>query len=79
MIGEKKYNSPLDSDTQIVGVQSGKIPKFFLSNAWRPMSVIVLDNVMGMRHGKTAVYTNCCDLILEYSDTAPIVEKHILS
>ena len=79
LIGEKKYNSPLDSDTKIVGVQSGKIPKFFLSNAWRPMSVIVLDNVMGMRHGKTAVYTNCCDLILEYSDTAPIVEKHILS
>ena len=78
LIGEKKYNSPLDNKTQIVGVQSGKIPKFFLSNTWRPMSVIVLDNVMGMRHGKTAIYANCCDLILEYSDTAPIVEKHFI-
>jgi hypothetical protein len=78
LIGEKKYNSSLDSTTKIVGVQSGKIPKFFLSNSWRPMSVIVLDNVMGMRHGKTAIYANYCDLILEYSDTAPIVEKHIL-
>jgi hypothetical protein len=79
LIGEKKYNAPLDNKTQIVGVQSGKIPKFFLSNTWRPMSVIVLDNVMGMRHGKTAIYANCCDLILEYSDTAPIVEKHFIS
>lgn len=68
LIKNKSYNNALDKDTQIAVVQSGKIPKFFLKNAWRPMSVLALDTKMGLRHGKTSVYSNCCDLIIEWAD-----------
>ena len=74
LIAANSYNSKLDSTTKIAGVQGGKIPKFFLTNAWRPMSVIAIDTRMGLRHGKTSVYTNCCDLIIEHSDEASILE-----
>ena len=74
LIAVNSYNSKLDSTTKIAGVQGGKIPKFFLTNTWRPMSVIAIDTRMGLRHGKTSVYTNCCDLIIEHSDEASILE-----
>jgi len=79
MIAHKQYNYPLDSDTQVVAVQSGKLPKFFLKNAWRPMSVITLDSRMGMRHGKTAVYSSCCDLIVEWAEAPTIAEQRIVN
>ena len=74
LIAANSYNSKLDSTTKIAGVQGGKIPKFFLTNIWRPMSVIAIDTRMGLRHGKTSVYTNCCDLIIEHSGEASILE-----
>jgi hypothetical protein len=77
MIADKKYNHQLDSDLKVAVVQSGKIPKFFLKNAWKPMSVIALDSRMGMRHGKIAVYTNCCDCVVEWSDEPALLEKQI--
>jgi len=67
-IAEKSYNYQLCDDTNVACVMSGKLPKFFLKTAWKPMSVIALDSRMGMRHGKTAVYSNCCDLIIEWAD-----------
>ena len=73
MIADKRYNQYLDVDTDVVGVQSGKTPKFLLTSAWRPKSVITIDN--HFRSSKTAVYAaNCCDLIVTYTDTPPIVE-----
>ena len=72
------YNCNLDINTKIVGVQNGKIPKFFLKNDWKPMTVIALDTKMGLRHGKTSVYSNRCDLIIEYSDAPSVLEKKIL-
>ena len=77
VIADNSYNYKLDNTTQIVGVQSGKIPKFFLTSNWKPMSVISLDTKMGMRHGKTSVFTNCCDLIIEYADAPALTEKTI--
>ena len=77
-IAEKNYNHQLSNKTEIVGVQNGKIPKFFLKNAWRPMSVISLDNRIGLRHGKTAVYSNCCDLIIEWADELTLIEKRLI-
>jgi hypothetical protein len=71
-IANNSYNCQLDSDTKVVGVQSGKIPKFLLKADWKPMSVISLG--VPLRHSKTAVYANCCDLILTYSDAEPIME-----
>jgi len=57
---------------------SGKIPKFFLTNPWKPMSVLTLDTKMGLRHGKTSVYSNCCDLIIEWAEAPPLIEQKIL-
>ena len=71
-ISNKQYNCQLDSSTKIVGVQSGKIPKFLLKSDWKPMSVISLNTTL--RHSKTAVYSNCCDLIATYSDSQPVIE-----
>jgi hypothetical protein len=68
LIADKHYNHQLDENLKVACVMSGKIPKFFLKNAWRPMSVLALDSRMGMRHGKTAVYSNCCDLIVEWAE-----------
>lgn len=73
LIQQRQYNCVLDKNTKVVGVQSGKIPKFFLSNEWKPMSVVSLNNVL--RHSKTAVYANCCDLIISHTDTNPIIEN----
>jgi hypothetical protein len=71
-IANNSYNCQLNSDTKVVGVQSGKIPKFLLKTDWKPMSVISLG--AQLRHSKTAVYANCCDLIITYSDVEPIME-----
>jgi hypothetical protein len=75
LIAENHYNYNLKEDTQVAAVQSGKIPKFFLKNAWRPMSVICLDTKLGYRHGKTAVYSNRCDLIVEWANQPSMLEQ----
>jgi hypothetical protein len=72
-IADKKYNVELTAQTKIVGVQHGKIPKFFLKNDWRPMSVLAIGN--SLRQTKTAVYANHCDLIISYTDAQPIIES----
>lgn len=72
LIAQRQYNSQLDKDTQVVGVQSGKIPKFFLTNEWKPMSVVSLG--VTLRHSKTAVYANCCDLIISHTEKNSIIE-----
>jgi len=30
---------------------------------------------MGLRHGKTSVYSNCCDLIVEYAEQPSLLEE----
>lgn len=74
-IAEEQYNSVLDSQTKVVGVQHGKIPKFFLKSDWKPMSVLAIGN--SLRQTKTAVYANHCDLIISYTDTQPIIESRM--
>jgi hypothetical protein len=71
-IADHQYNAQLDNTTKIVGVQNGKIPKFFLKNAWKPMSVISIGS--SLKQTKTAAYTNCCDLIIAYTEQQPIIE-----
>jgi len=66
LIAEKSYNARLDETTKIVGIQGGKIPKFFLKTPWKPMSIIGINTKMGLRHGKISVYSNCCDCIIEW-------------
>ena len=78
LIATKNYNHTLDDTAIIATVQSGKIPKFFLKTEWKPMSVISLDSRMGLRHGKTSVYANCCDLIIEWADQPTLLERRIL-
>jgi len=75
-IAEHKYNVQLDNTTKIVGVQNGKIPKFFLKNAWKPLSVVSIGS--SLKQTKTAVYANCCDLIISYTEQEPIIENRVL-
>ena len=72
LVATKKYNCHLDASTKIVVVQSGKIPKFLLKTNWKPMSVVSVNH--SLRHSKTAVYSNCCDLIVTYTAEAPMIE-----
>jgi hypothetical protein len=78
LVADKQYNQKMDENLKVAVVMSGKIPKFFLSNPWKPMSVITLDSKMGLRHGKTAVYSNCCDCIVEWAEEPSISEQRII-
>jgi len=74
-IQDNHYNAPLNSDTNVAGVQAGKLPKFFLKDCnWAPKSVIVLGS--NLRHSKTAVYSNRCDLIISYADKPSIFDNN---
>lgn len=72
IIADRKYNSALDSDTVVACVPNGKIPKFFLTTPWKPMSVIAVGT--SLRHSKTSVYASCCDLIISYNHTESLME-----
>jgi len=71
-IAEKQYNCQLDENTKIVGVQSGKIPKFFLKNSWSPMSIISVGGFL--KQTKTAVYSSKSDLVITWTEQQPIIE-----
>ena len=71
-IGKRQYNSTLNNDTQVAAVLGGKLPKFFLKEKWQPMSVLCIKNTL--RHSKTAVYSNRCDLVISYVPVEPIIE-----
>lgn len=75
-IAEHQYNCQLDNTTKVVGVQNGKIPKFFIKNDWKPMSVVAIGS--SLKQTKTAVYASYADLIISYSDTQPIIETRML-
>lgn len=72
IIADRKYNSPLDETTLVACVPNGKIPKFFLKTPWKPMAVIAVGT--SLRHSKTSVYSNCCDLIISYNHTEALME-----
>jgi hypothetical protein len=75
LIQENHYNAPLDNTTNVAGIQTGKLPKFFLKDCnWAPKSVIVFGS--NLRHGKTAIYSNRCDLIISYSDKPSIFDNN---
>jgi ribosomal protein L31E len=72
IISENKYNKFLTNTTKVVGIQSGKIPKFFLNSPWKPMSVIFVGGD-SLRHNKSSVYASCCDLIISYCEKDPLI------
>jgi len=72
IVSQNNYNKFLTDTTKVVGIQSGKIPKFFLNSPWKPMSVIFLGGD-AIRHNKSAVYANCCDLIISYCEKDPLI------
>lgn len=75
-IADHRYNYHLDNTTNVVVVQNGKIPKFFIKNEWKPMSVISIGNTL--RHTKTSVYANACDLVISLTDAQPIIESRVV-
>ena len=76
IISMKQYNCVLDSNTQVAGVQPSKLPKFFIKNQWRPLTVISINDTL--RHSKVAIYSNCCDLVISYTKSEPIIETRNL-
>jgi hypothetical protein len=71
IIANNKYNAFLDEHTQVAGIIGGKIPKFFHTTSWKPQSVISFTN--NLKHNKTSVYCNDCDLIIYYNEKQPLV------
>ncbi len=73
LIATNKYNAVLDEHTKIACVPNGKIPKFFIKNQWKPNAVISIGTAL--RYSKTAVYANCCDLIVTYHHSPALIEN----
>ena len=73
IISKNQYNAKLTATSKYVIVAQQKLPKFFLKSSWYPMSVISIDTKL--RHSKTAVYAQRCDLIIEYTPTKSIMEN----
>lgn len=76
LIADNNYNGMLNDHTKVVGVQNGKIPKFFLNSSWTPMSIISLGS--SFKNNKTDVYSNCCDLVITHSPNRPLIESKVL-
>lgn len=72
IISNRSYNAPLDKDTVIAGIASNKLPKFFLKNQWKPLSVVAIGSKL--RYNKAAIYANCCDLIIDYSINPTLID-----
>lgn len=52
-------------------INSGRLPKFFVTSTWRPMAVIAMENVQ-MSLNKTMIYAeDKCDLLISYSKIKP--------
>jgi hypothetical protein len=75
-IADLEYNQYLNTSTVVAGVQGGKLPKFFLTTEWEPMSVIAINTVL--RYSKTSVYANRSDLVITYSNTESIMQTRNL-
>ena len=75
IVADRQLNAKLDQDTKVACILGSKIPKFFLKNVWRPMSVLGLNTKLGLRHGKTSIYSKSCDLVLDYCDEPALLEK----
>lgn len=72
MISANGYNKQLTPTLNVVGIQQNKIPKFMILNDWKPMTVISIGNTL--KSSKIAVYANCCDLIISYTENEPIID-----
>lgn len=73
VISDNKFNKNLDTDTELVGISNGKIPKFMLKSDWYPDAVISFTS--SLRNNKTDVYCNDCDLIVYYTDIKPLISN----
>ena len=71
IIHEKCYNKRLDTDLTVAVVGLTSLPKFFLKTDWQPMAVISIGHTL--RHSKTAIYANQCDLMISYSLTESMI------
>lgn len=70
LIGSLSFNQRLEADTEIVGIASGKLPKFMLKSDWYPKSVLNLQH--SFKNNRTGVYCDAVDLIINYGETKPL-------
>lgn len=74
LISNHKYNAECNANTIIAAIDSRKLPKFFLDTTWKPKTVVAVNHVL--KAGKTAVYANCSDLIINYYVDEPIIRYY---
>lgn len=70
LIGVSNFNQHLTTETEIVGIANGKLPKFMLKTDWYPKSVLNLTN--SFKHNRTSFYCDAVDLIINYGETLPL-------
>jgi hypothetical protein len=73
LIAENSFNKKLNTNTKIVGIANGKVPKFMIDNEWYPDATITFTN--SFRNNRSVVYCNACDLIVYYTTNSPISVK----
>ena len=73
-IANYKFNSYLDSETEIVGLSIKQLPKFIIKSSWKPESIIT--NMTNFRSNKFFAYFNNVDLIIMHSLSEPLAGKH---
>lgn len=65
-VKQNELNSPLDTETKIVYINSNKIPKPLIASEWYPELGIVLKNFRLVRNLQT--YIDNIDLVIHYDD-----------
>ncbi len=65
-----EFNKPLNNLTEVAGIANNKLPKFVVSNNWKPMSVISFSN--NFKNNKTSFYCDNVDLIVYYNPKEPL-------
>lgn len=69
-VGLLGYNTVLGNQTVVAGLANNRLPKFIVSNKWKPGSVISLTN--NFKNNKTSYYCDDVDLIVYYNDRRPL-------
>jgi hypothetical protein len=69
-ISQLGYNNQLSNTALVAGIANNKLPKFMISNKWRPKSVISFSN--NFKNNKTSLYCDDVDLIVYYNDKRPL-------
>lgn len=70
-IAEYGYNKRLTNKTLVAGIVNNKLPKFLMTEAWYPRSILSFTNTF--KNNKASTYASAVDLILYYNKFQPLL------